>query len=143
MFDSFEGLSAPVATDGPYWHRGDLSRGEDVLKRNLSGFADYHIYKGWIPERFSEIADRTFSFVHIDVDLYQPTLDSMKFFYPRLNRGGILVCDDYGFQTCPGATQAVSEFLAEQTEAMIALPDGGGFLIKDVATSRFGALHEP
>ncbi|MBK8519937.1 MAG: hypothetical protein IPL54_03330 [Chitinophagaceae bacterium] len=30
--------------------------------------------------KFSEVQALTFSFVHIDVDLYQPTLDSIEFF---------------------------------------------------------------
>ena len=38
------------------------------------------LLKGWIPSRFEEVKDKNFSFVHIDVDLYQPTLDSLNFF---------------------------------------------------------------
>ncbi len=141
IFDSFEGLSEPSGADGTHWHRGDLARHEDVVRRNLAEYTALRLYKGWIPERFDDVADRSFSFVHIDVDLYQPTLDSLRFFFPRLSPGGILLCDDFGFQTCPGATKAVTEYLSEQPESMIALPAGGGFLIKGVATSRHGALQ--
>src|SRR5688572_31529904 len=42
-----------------------------------------------------------------DVDVYQPTRDSLEYFYPRLVTGGILVCDDYGW---PGARKAVDDF---------------------------------
>ena len=34
------------------------------------------LYRGWIPERFKEVADLRFSLVHIDVDLYRPTLEA-------------------------------------------------------------------
>jgi O-methyltransferase len=67
--------------------------------------------------------------VHIDVDIYEPTRDSMAFFYPRLNDGGIIICDDYGFKSYPGATKAVDEFLRDKPEKMVALNDGGGFMI--------------
>ena len=90
--------------------------------------------KGWIPCRFGEIADRRFAFVHIDVDLYEPTRDALEFFYPRLNEGAVLVVDDYGFTSCPGATRAAEEVTGPLAEKMIALPDGGGFLIKGRAT---------
>lgn len=76
-----------------------------------------------------------FSFVHIDVDLYQPTYDSIAFFYPRMNSGGILVCDDYGFTSCPCATKAVDEFLFDKPEKMISMSGGGGLMIKDVVTA--------
>src|SRR5262249_46129363 len=103
LFDSFEGLSPPLPIDGPYWQAGGLASPEELARENLSGFGNVHIRKGWIPSRFAEVADRQCSFVHIDVDLYQPTRDSVQFFYPRLQPGGMLVCDDFGFTTCPGA----------------------------------------
>jgi hypothetical protein len=131
LFDSFEGLSEPLPLDGGYWRKHDLSAGEDIVARNLAPFDDsIRFHKGWIPDRFSDVADCTFSFVHIDVDLYQPTYDSIAFFYPRLNRGAVLVCDDYGFTTCPGATRAVDEYLSDRPEKMLLLDAGGGFFIK-------------
>ena len=51
---------------------------------------------------FWEIKDEKFSFIHIDVDLFEPTFESLKFFYPRLKKGGIIVCDDYNFTDFPG-----------------------------------------
>lgn len=135
IFDSFEGLSAPDAKDGGHWTLGDLAAGEAVV-RDALGAGNYRLYKGWIPERFSEVADRQFSFVHVDVDLYEPTRASVEFFYERLNTGGILLCDDYGFDTCPGATQAVDEFLDDKPEKMLSLADGGGFFIKGIVTAR-------
>lgn len=136
LFDSFEGLSLPSANDGKHWRTGDLACGESVVHANLSQFASrFRTYKGWVPDRFSEVADSSFSFVHIDVDLHDPTLDSLAFFYPRLSVGGILVCDDYGFTSCPGATLACDRYMADKPEAMLRLADGGGFLIKGVRTA--------
>jgi hypothetical protein len=132
-FDSFEGLSEPSpAHDGPYWSRGNLRTGEAEARRNLEEFGDaVRILAGWIPSRFTEVAERRFSFVHIDVDLFEPTRDSIAFFHPRLSEGGVIVCDDYGFTTCPGATKAVDEYLqANGLPPMVRLPTGGGFLIK-------------
>lgn len=136
LFDSFEGLSAPDAADGAYWTKGDLSAGEELVRRNLEPFAaSIEFHKGWIPDRFADVADKKFAFVHIDVDLKQPTLDSLEFFYPRLSPGGVLVCDDYFCTTCPGATEAIDTFLADKPEKMVPLDAGGGFFIKGTATA--------
>lgn len=134
-FDSFEGLSVPADIDGAHWTRGDLTCNEEAVARNLQKFQRLTLLKGWIPARFPEVADRRFAFVHIDVDLYQPTRDSIEFFYPRLNDGGVLICDDYGFTSCPGATLACDEFLEGKAEKMLALSGGGGFLIKGCTTA--------
>jgi hypothetical protein len=81
------------------------------------------------------VKDKRFSFVHVDVDLYQPTLDSMEFFCPRLNNGGILLCDDYVSSLCPGAIRAIDEFLADQPEKMIYMSCGSGYMIRNHRTS--------
>lgn len=129
-FDSFEGVSEPGERDGTYWQRSDLTSPKAVAERNLKQFENVQLLQGWIPERFSEVGTYAFSFVHLDVDLYQPTLDSMEFFYPRLSPGGLLVCDDYGFVTCPGAKSAIDEFLSDKPEEFVLLSTGQGFLIK-------------
>lgn len=134
VFDSFEGLSDPDTKDGDHWESGDLICGLETVKQALGDFDNVLYFKGWIPTRFEEVADRRFAYVHIDVDLFQPTLDSVAFFYDRLNPGGILVCDDYGFTNCPGATNAVDQFLEDKPEKMIELGGGGGFFIKGTET---------
>jgi O-methyltransferase len=136
VFDSFEGLSVPGPRDGSQWQPGALACSEDVVRDNLAGFGGrFETYRGWVPTRFSEVAERRFAFVHIDVDLYQPTLDSLTFFFPRMSPGGIIVCDDYNFTSCPGATRAVEEYFSGRPEKMVGLSGGGGFLIKGVATA--------
>lgn len=134
-FDSFEGLSQPSIEDGSFWTRGDLSATVEATAANLAEFRHLEIHKGWIPEVLAVADERSFSFVHIDVDLYSPTIESLRFFYPRMSPGGIILCDDYGFSSCPGATRAVDEFLAGKEESMLALSCGGGFLIKGRPTA--------
>ncbi len=140
-FDSFEGLSAPARQDAPEqartfrWRPHDLRVPEERARRNLSQFPFVEIYKGWIPETFHHVSDRHFSLVHLDVDLYQPTRDSLEFFYPRLVEGGMLICDDYGSEACPGARQACDEFAKGTPHPVIHLPTGQGVLIKLPSTT--------
>lgn len=128
-FDSFEGLSAPTPLDGPYWHAGDLTVREADARELLLAF-EARLYRGWIPERFREVEERTFAFVHIDVNLYQPTRDSLEFFYPRISPSGVIVLDDHGFTTCPGATRAAEEYLAKRPESIVQLTTGQAFVVK-------------
>lgn len=129
LFDSFEGLSEPKEVDGSWWQKGSLTAGEEFLRQNLAEFDNYRSYAGWIPARFSDIGDRRFCFLHVDVDLYQPTLDSLGFFYPRMNSGGVLIFDDYGYTTCPGARRAIDEFFSDKPEPVLELPTGQGFVL--------------
>ncbi|MFQ5587972.1 MAG: TylF/MycF/NovP-related O-methyltransferase [Nitrospiria bacterium] len=131
IFDSFEGLSRPGAEDGDYWKKGDLACAEADIRENLKAFDFVRYYKGWIPDRFSEVVELRFCFVHLDIDLYQPTLDSLAFFYPRMVPRGVLLCDDYGFINCPGAQKAMNIYFSDKTEQIVSLPTGQGFVIKE------------
>ncbi|MGZ0076727.1 TylF/MycF/NovP-related O-methyltransferase [Methylomonas sp. YC3] len=133
LFDSFEGLSSPVAIDGDWWKAGDLHGSVSDVWDTLAPFDDpsvVTIYQGWIPQRFTEVANRRFCFLHIDVDLAQPTLDSLMFFYPRLNSGALILFDDYGHESCPGVTQVVDAFMNDKPEPLVNLASGGAFIIK-------------
>lgn len=132
IFDSFAGLSPPGSRDGNYWKSGSLACSLEEVQSNLRDFPNVHYYRGWIPDRFPSVVDCQFSFVHIDVDLEQPTYDSADFFWPRISPGGVLLCDDYGFTSCPGATLALDDYFASRPERVIALSGGGGFAIKGV-----------
>ena len=136
LFDSFEGLSEPTTEDrgaGGHaaWKQGQLLAEEQVTQKNLHMYEDRcRYYKGWVPARFPEVQDRSFAFVHIDVDLYQPTRDTLDFFYPRVNPGGVIVCDDYGSTLCPGARKAMDDFMADKPEAIFQIPTGQALVVK-------------
>lgn len=48
----------------------------------------------------------------IDTDLYQPTIDCLDYFGPRLTSGGVVIIDDCASKKCPGVPRAVVEYLA-------------------------------
>lgn len=142
IFDSFEGLSELLPEDKN--ERYTLSQdqiakqaaqfacAEETVRANLAAFPFIKTYKGWIPSRFDEVADRQFRLVHVDVDLYQPYQDAINFFYPRLVSGGAMVFDDYGLTQFPGAKLAVDEAVASlKPKFFFQVPTGGAFLIKD------------
>ena len=129
-FDSFEGLSEPDSRDGSHFQKGDLAVSEEEFRTQMGDCENLRVYKGWIPTRFTEVVDRRFCFVHVDVDLYQPTRDAVEFFYPRLSRGGILLVDDYGFFICPGARDAIDDFFRDKPEPVLEIPTGQGLIIK-------------
>ena len=104
---------------------------EDEVESCLSSFKFIHLYKGWIPNRFNEVEGRQFQFVHINVDLYEPTKYSLDFFYPRLIENGVIVCNEYGSCRFPGAKKAVDGFLEKNSCKMFyEVPMGSCFIIK-------------
>ena len=139
LFDSFAGLSEPDASDGAHWKGRDMAAGlveVQAALRPILASIDFH--PGWIPQRFSEVENRRFALVHLDVDLYQPTADALAFFYPRLVDRAVLICDDYGFETCPGSRRAFDEFFADKPEPVLNLPTGQGLVIRQAGPEAAG-----
>lgn len=123
IYDSFQGLSEPLPEDEPEDpHSAEASRVQqmkkkgayaaslDSVRRALAPFPGIGFFPGWIPTAFAPDNPLTYRFVHVDVDLYQPTIDAFRYFWPRMVPGARMVCDDYNWA---GAKRAVEEFCAE------------------------------
>ncbi len=111
--DSFEGLPQGGPMDTYHITKGEFALNEEEFEMLGICFMskNVEILKGFSPEIFSHIiTTQQYSFVHIDVDLYQSVKDALDYFYPRLIEGCIMIFDDYGFPTTPGAKQAIDEF---------------------------------
>lgn len=126
-FDSFEGFDESVSIDIGLG-------GRDIFSKHVGGLGDTSyeelmqkiarfglspriaLIKGYFRETLARCADRCFSFVHLDCDLYQSYKDCLEFFYPRLNRGAIVLFDEYNDPPWPGCNKAVDEFLAGKPE---------------------------
>ncbi len=100
-------------------------------KLNLSNFS---ILKGIFPEESaSAIEYKNFRFCHIDVDVYQSAKDIFYWVWQKMNRGGIVVFDDYGFAACEGITDLVNNELSQREDLlMLHNLNGHAILIKIV-----------
>jgi O-methyltransferase len=80
------------------------------------------ICKGYFPETACGVED-TFALVSLDADLYQPMLEGLKYFYPRLEKGGYIFIHDYFTKEFTGTKQAVLEYKREEEIEYVPLGD--------------------
>ena len=118
LFDTFEGLPDTAHLDSRFG-AGQYAASFEKVQSYLNKFPNVHIHKGLFPATSRPIAEKRFSFVHLDVDLYQPTLDALEFFYSRLSVGGMFLIHDYLW--AEGVRQAVQEFFATREETILEL----------------------
>jgi O-methyltransferase len=134
VLDSFEGLSEPQEEDFAFRNKSEQAKAIhmvkkgafqapfDQVKQNLSDFPAIQFVKGWIPDSLAELPEQTYRFINLDVDLYEPYRGALEYFFPRLNTGGIISCDDYS-PNWPGARKAIDEFCAKTPNAEIRYTD--------------------
>ena len=87
---------------------------------------EFHV--GYFPETIPPgFESKKFAFVHLDADLYEPTLAGLNFFYERMSVGGFMLIHDYNAWI--GTRMAVDEFFESMKVKPIPMPDKSGSAI--------------
>ena len=138
LIDSFEGLSDFLDEDKSLNpdiiqnKKGDLKANIEDVKVLFNQFKNVNIIKGWIPKVFESLDEKNkYKFVHIDVDLYQPTFDSLNYIYDKIVEGGILITDDYRSPSFPGNQKAWEKYFNSKNIRSLSLPSGQAVVIKE------------
>lgn len=123
LFDTFEGLPEVSDIDTTFgektWTTGQFNNTSlESVKNYLRNYPNVHLYKGTFLDTATNIIEKKFSFVHLDVDLYQSTKDCLEFFYPRLVIGGVILTHDYHSD---GVNRAFKEFTENRNVHLIEL----------------------
>jgi O-methyltransferase len=80
------------------------------------------IRKGFFPETAKEL-EETFAFVSLDADLYQPMLEGLQYFYPRLSEGGYIFIHDFFTNDFTGTKEAVLEYRRRKKICLVPIGD--------------------
>ena len=67
-------------------------------------------------EDINKIENLKFSFVHLDFDLYQSTIDTFNFIRERLEKNAIILFDDYNLINQEGVKKAIEDLKIDLDE---------------------------
>lgn len=132
VVDTFAGHPDTInlQLDGPHRAGWFSDTSAESVKEYLKPFSNVTVHVGPIEEKSPELEAMQFHFVHVDVDIYNPTVHCLDFFWPRLCGLGVIVCDDYGFQSCKGTKKAVDDFVASHADCMTWYPHTGQYILQ-------------
>lgn len=132
LFDTFEGFDKKdlEPSDNKSVNHGidfsDTSL-ESVVKF-INGNSNIEFHKGYFPATTKDLPVERYAFVHLDADLYNPTIAGLRYFYPLLSPGGVIIVHDYN-HTWEGVTRAVDEFSKTIPENLNEISDWLGSVI--------------
>ena len=122
LFDTFAGLpSVDYRIDPAFLYKGLYAASFLKVKKYLKKYQNVYYYKGVFPKTAAGVKNRQFALVHLDVDTYKSTKACLEFFYPRMNRGGVIVSHDY-FGPAKGVAKAFDEYFKNRKETIIKMP---------------------
>ena len=133
-YDTFEGMSAPTDEDVRIstaetakemlpsftkngvteWCYSPYQEVEQNFRREV-GDAPLKLIKGKVEDTLSvvsNIPDRI-AILRLDTDWYESTRKELDVLYPRLEKGGVLIIDDYGYWA--GSKKAVDEYFSDRS----------------------------
>jgi len=70
------------------------------------------------------LPEQRYHFVNIDCDLYEPHIECLEYFYPRMASGSIVFFDDYHSVEFPMAGQAIDDYMRDKPEQLLHLRFG-------------------
>ncbi len=130
LYDTFSGMSEPTGRDIRYnaidtrkvWESrqsGNINEwcyaSLDEVKQNITsvGYPEHRInfVAGKVEETIPAVIPKNISILRLDTDWYESTAHELKYLFPRLVKGGILIIDDYGCWR--GARDAVDEYIQD------------------------------
>jgi O-methyltransferase len=127
-FDSFQGfdriakdLALGGARDVHRKSNGFAETSKNLVRRKLQRFGveeSVTLVPGYFRDSLPAQSANLFSFVHLDCDTYASYSECLSFFYPRMNRGGIILFDEYNDLAWPGCNLAVDEFFSGKPEKL-------------------------
>lgn len=96
------------------------------VKKNLSEFDNVIYHQGYIPESLylKPEPPEKISYLSIDLNSDIPTIASLEYFFPRLQRGGVVLFDDYGWSDFTPTKKAVDKFFVDKPGILFPLPTG-------------------
>jgi len=152
-FDTFSGFPSLNEKDGgPDEKRGKVQGGWnandflpfleeiiDVAQKDsmIPRFKRIELVKGdackTIPAYVKKNPGLRISLLHLDMDIYEPTLVALQHLYPLVVPGGIVLLDEYAMDGFPGESQAFDDYFAANRPILKKFPyisTPGGYFVK-------------
>ena len=108
--DSFAGLPRPDVDQfpddegDPHHLHTELAVSLDEVKSNFEryGLLDDQVrfLKGFFRDTLPNSPVRKLAVLRLDGDMYESTIESLEYLYPKLSRGGYVIVDDFSYPPC-------------------------------------------
>ncbi len=127
LFDTFQGFLAEdvarekLASNSQPGYYAETS--EQLVLDKLPHPKKAVICKGYFPIT-AEGIDDSFVFANLDLDLYEPTYNGLKYFWDKVVAGGVLLVHDYFSIDFPNVKTAVADFEHDLGKRLSMVPIG-------------------
>lgn len=134
LYDTFAGV--PDDQLNPGWAQANKMAYQNnqysyaEVRDRFAKFPNIHVIQGRVPEILEERCPEKIAFLHMDLNSAVAEVAALEFILDRVVAGGVIVFDDYGWQTAIAQQTAEKAWFAERGLTVLELPTGQGVFIK-------------
>ena len=133
-YDAWEGMREDLLLESEKGSTGSYSYlNLDTTKMNLSNIENYPMIfnKGYIPEVFEKSNNPdSLIWLHIDLNSANPTIDSLDFFWEKIEIGGIILFDDFAWPGYEETKIKIEDWIKDKKGILLQIPTGQSLYIK-------------
>lgn len=137
LFDTFCGIPEAQMTEvekngiGGWHNRNSYQECYAQAVANFTPFPRCRLVRGEVPESLAAFpSERRVAYLSIDMNIVQPEIAAITFFWERLAPGAIVLLDDYAWATHRAQKVAFDAFAAARQAMILTLPTGQGLIIR-------------
>lgn len=131
LFDTFCGLDPEFCSEQEYIaYKDSYPNCYDFVVHSFKEYPNVMIVKGTVPKTLSQVDIKKVAYLSLDMNCVLPEVEALKFFWPKLEAGAIVVLDDYGWQGHENQKRAMDDFASFMGVKVLSLPNGQGIIIK-------------
>lgn len=109
----------------------DYSECYSEVIRTFQPFPRARVIRGIVPDTLSQIDSERICFLSLDMNSAEPEIAALRYCWPRLTEGAIVLLDDYGGGPSYSIQKiAFDKLAAEMCVSILMLPTGQGMIIK-------------
>ena len=135
LFDTFQGIPPDQMSDA---ERQRVTRHNelhyedcfDLASDNFAPYPNVTLVRGRVPDTLTDVQIDQVAYLSIDMNIAEPEVAALTFFWDRLVPGALVVLDDYGSFNCRVQYDAMNALAEKLDVSILTLPTGQGLIIR-------------
>lgn len=135
LFDTFRGI--PKEQMASREREDRVKENEDfyeecyeVTRRNFEPFPKAKLVRGKVPDTLDHVTIDKVCYLSIDMNIAEPEVAALEFFWDKLVTGAPILLDDYGWLKYSLQKERMDEFARRRGIKILTAPTGQGLILK-------------
>ena len=142
LFDTYDGIPVEQVSERERElgiladNDANTASATSLALSNFASFPSARLVRGTVPDSLSAVDIERVAYLSIDMNIVEPEVAALTFFWDKLSPGAPVILDDYGWLPHLPQKEAMDAVAADRGVTILELPTGQGLLFKPPESRR-------